>query len=471
MSSSALLAQNNRIPAKGSAVHSHDDHFHAYEFTRHMVTRRNFLRQSASALAAGLVAPAVWGHNSPYAGSVSANDRIRVGLIGCRSMGWGDLSDLLVHPEVDCVALCDVDRKILESRAEDLKKMRDRTPDLYGDYRKLLDRKDIDAVVIGTPDHWHCLQMVDACAAGKDVYVEKPIANSIAECDAMVTAARKYNRVVQVGQQQRSGKHWHEMKQYIDSGKLGKIARVEVWANFNYGALSLPVPDSPVPEGVDFDMWLGPAPKRTFNEGRFHGSWRMFWDYGGGLVTDWGVHLLDMALWGMDVKGMPDRVLAAGGKFAFPRNVPETFDTLSVIYEYKDFLIQWSNVAGTETGPYDRNYGLAFKGTNGTLVANRESWEVIPEGDKAEAVRVMPDHQDRKSHIADFLACMKTRNYDTACTIENGSLCAGHAHLGNISARVGAALVYDDRKKTFNNKEADRLLKPAYRSPWKFPAL
>ncbi|MDR1098105.1 MAG: Gfo/Idh/MocA family oxidoreductase [Tannerella sp.] len=437
-----------------------------------MVTRRNFLRQSASTVAMGLVMPsAVWGSKRPGADFVRANDKIRMGLIGCRNMGWGDLSDCLLHPDVDCVALCDIDRKLLENRGGEIRQLRGNAPDLYGDYRKLLDRKDIDAVIVATPDHWHCLQMVDACAAGKDVYVEKPIANSIAECDAMVAAAKKYGRVVQVGQQQRSGNHWHEMKRYIDSGKLGKIARVDVWANFNYGALSLPVPDSPVPEGVDFEMWLGPAPERTFNKERFHGSWRMFWDYGGGLLTDWGVHLLDMALWGMNVKGMPEKVTGAGGKFAFPQNSPETFDTLSVIYEYKDFLIQWSNVAGTETGPYGRNYGLAFKGTNGTLVANRESWEVLPEGTKSEPVSSLPDHQDHKSHVSNFLTCMRNRDFNTACTIDNGSLCAKYAHSGNISARVGAALVYDSQKKVFNNKEANRLLKPAYRRPWVFPAL
>ncbi|MDR0743597.1 MAG: Gfo/Idh/MocA family oxidoreductase [Tannerella sp.] len=436
-----------------------------------MVTRRNFLRQSASTVAMGLIMPSVLGSNNPYTGFTGANDRIRVGLIGCRSMGWGNLTDFLLHPDVDCIALCDIDRKVLENRAGEVRQLRNREPDLYGDYRKLLDRKDIDAVIVGTPDHWHCLQMVDACAAGKDVYVEKPIANSIAECDAMVAAAKKYGRIVQVGQQQRSGKNWHEMKHYIDSGKLGKIVRVEVWANFNYGALSLPVPDSPVPEGVDFEMWLGPAPKRTFNNERFHGSWRMFWDYGGGLLTDWGVHLLDMALWGMNVKGMPEKVIGMGGKFAFPQNSPETFDTLSVLYEYKDFLIQWSNVAGTETGPYERNYGVAFKGTNGTLVANRESWEVLPEGNKAEYIRSLPDLQDHKNHVFNFLTCMRERSSDTACTIDNGSLCAKYAHLGNISARVGAALIYDDQKKTFNNKEADKFLKPDYRSPWVFPGI
>lgn len=436
-----------------------------------MISRRNFISHSASAIAAGLIMPSILNESSMFARSVGANDKINVGLIGCKGMGWSDLSDFLLHPDVDCVALCDIDKNILESRAADVKKLRGNQPTLYGDYRKLLDRKDIDAVIIGTPDHWHCLQMVDACAAGKDVYVEKPIANSIAECDAMVAAGKKYGRVIQVGQQQRSGNHWHEMKEYIDSGKLGKIARVNVWANFNYATILNPVPDKPVPAGIDFETWLGPAPQRTFNEKRFHGLWRMFWDYGGGLLTDWGVHLLDMALWGMNVKGMPNRVLSSGGNFAYPDNYAETFDTLSVIYEYDDFIIQWSNIAGTETGPYRRNYGLEFKGTNGTLVANRESWEVYPEQNKVEAVKSLPNYQDHKDHVTNFLDCMKSRNTETACPIDNGSLCAKYAHLGNISARVKSALIYDDVKKTFHNADADKLIKPEYRKPWKFPKI
>lgn len=436
-----------------------------------MLSRRNFIRHSASAIAAGLVMPSLLNENNVFARTVGANDKINVALIGCKNMGWADLSDFLLHPEVNCVALCDIDRNILGEKASELEKLRDKKASLYSDYRKLLDRKDIDAVIIGTPDHWHCLQMVDACAAGKDVYVEKPIANSIAECDAMVAAAKKYNRVVQVGQQQRSGNHWHEMKRYIDSGKLGKIARVNVWANFNYATILNPVPDGSVPAGVDFETWLGPAPKRTFNEKRFHGLWRMFWDYGGGLMTDWGVHLMDMALWGMNVKGMPNRVISSGGNFAYPDNYAETFDTLSVIYEFDDFLIQWSNIAGTETGPYGRNYGVEFKGTNGTLVANRESWEVYPEQNKIEAIKSMPNYQDHKDHVTNFLNCMKSREMNTACTIDNGSLCAKYAHLGNISARVKSALIYDDVKRTFNNAEADKLVKPAYRKPWKFPEL
>jgi predicted dehydrogenase len=385
-------------------------------------------------------------------------------------MGWGDLSNFLSHKEVRCLALCDIDSEMLSGRADEIDKKYGKRPDTYADYRKLLDCKDIDIVVIGTPDHWHCLQFVDACKAGKDVYVEKPLANSIAECDAMVAAAKRYNRIAVAGQQQRSGKLWHEMIEYLRGGKLGKISKVHVWGNFKYAGMAPLGPDTPVPQGVDFETWLGPAPKVTFNPHRFHGSWRMFWDYGGGLITDWGVHLLDMALWGMDVQTVPLKTLAAGGRFLLPDGGHETFDTMSVTYQFKDFLIEWENNAGVETGPYERHYGLLFRGANGTLVANREGWEVYPEGDRVLPVNVTPNGTDHAAHVTRFLECVKTRNPETPCTIENAALCAKYAHIGNIGVRIGAAaLVYDDRARTFDLAEANPYIRPAYRSPWKFP--
>jgi len=431
------------------------------------VTRRNFIK-STTVLAAGAAMP-VWA-------KTSANDKINVGLIGCKNMGWGDLSDFLLHSDVRCVALADIDQNILTSRAEELEKKQGVKPDVYGDYRKILDRKDVDIVIIGTPDHWHCLQFVDACKAGKDVYVEKPISNSIAECDAMVAAARRYNRIVQVGQQQRSSGHWKEMVDFLRSGKLGNIGHVHVWANFNYAAMQPPVPDTRVPDGVDFETWLGPAPARTFNPQRFHGSWRMFWNYGGGLMTDWGVHLLDMGLWGMDVKTVPLKTSAYGGKFLSPNGAHETFDTQMVTYQFDKFIMTWGNVAGTETGPYGKNYGLYFRGANGTLVADRDNWEIYPERDRNRAAKVpemtvKADYQDHKLHVTNFLECVKTRNSQTACTIENGSLCAKYAHLGNITARTALSLTYDDVRKKFDRTEADKYIQPVYREPWKFPVV
>lgn len=432
-----------------------------------MTTRRDFLRISASALAASVIMP----HSLKSQASVSKgapSDQLRLALVGCRSMGWYDLTDLMNHPGMYCAALCDVDSKVLESKAAEAAKLWGNRPDTYTDYRRILERKDIDAVVIGTPDHWHCLIMTDACSAWKDVYVEKPAANSIAECDAMVAAQKRYGRVVQVGQQQRSSKLWHEMKRIVDSGELGHVGRVNVWANFAYAAIRSHAQDGPVPEGVDFDMWLGPAPKRSFNASRFHGSWRMFWDYGGGLVTDWGVHLLDMALWGMNVDGMPSKVMAVGDNHAYPDNFAETFDTLSVLYDYPGFLIQWSNVA-VESGPYGMNYGLEFKGTDGTLVVNREKMELYPQGGNRPVQQWKPSNNEHLDHTSDFIDCVRSRRFDTACTIQNGALCAKTAHLGNIAAKTGVALTYDDARRTFHNKAANRLITPTYRAPWKLP--
>lgn len=435
-----------------------------------MVTRRDFLKKMGALAMAGAVSPSLVNAKSPKASVMGANDRINIGLIGCNSMGWTDLLNAVNVPGVECVALCDIDKNIINRRAAELTKNKGTKPELYGDYRKLLERKDIDAVIIGTPDHWHCLQLVDACVAGKDVYVQKPIANSIAECDMMAKAAKHYNRVVSVGQQQRSAKLWIEMKKFVDSGQLGHISRVNVWANFRYAAILNPAKDSEVPAHIDFDMWLGPAPERTYNASRHHGSWRMFWDYGGGLLTDWGVHLLDMALWGMKVDHMPNRVMATGGNWAYPDNFAETFDTMSVIYEFDDFVMTWNNTT-IESGPYGKNYGVEFVGTNGTLVANREGWEVYPLQGKCEAAKCSPDYQDLTLHHTDFYNCMRTRKMQTACTIDNGAMCAKYAHLGNISARVGSALVYDNEKQRFDNKEANKLIKPTYRKDWEFPKL
>ncbi|MEA4918895.1 Gfo/Idh/MocA family oxidoreductase [Proteiniphilum sp.] len=431
------------------------------------LTRRSFIKKSSYVAVAGLSIPAYL--KSAISG-VSANDKMNVALIGCRGMGWSNLMDFMPHKEVQCVALCDIDKSVLDSRGKELSGMQQTKFDLYNDYRHILDRKDVDAVIIGTPDHWHCLQFVDTCKAGKHVYVEKPISNSIAECDVMVAAAQKYDRIVQVGQQQRSARLWKEMVDYLHSGILGRIGRVHVWANFNYAAIPNRVPDSEVPEGVDFQRWLGPAPDRTFNKNRFHGLWRMFWDYGGGLMTDWGVHLLDMVLWAMNINSMPNSIQGSGGNFLFPEGAHETFDTQSVQYKFDDFMLTWENNAGIESGPYGKNYGIAFIGTNGTLVANRDDWQVYPERDKIASKTVKADYQDHKDHVTNFLSCVKNGDKKTACPIETGSLSAKYAHLGNIASRIkGVTLQYDDVKKSFNQPEANKYLKPSYRKPWVFP--
>jgi predicted dehydrogenase len=432
-------------------------------------SRRNFLHKTGSLVTAASLA------SFSSHGTASANEKLTVALIGCKGMGFYNLQDHLKVAGVECAALCDIDENILNARAADVLKLTGKSPKLYKDYRKVMDDKSIDIVIIGTPDHWHCLPMVHACEVGKDVYVEKPLANSIAECEVMVKAARKYNRVVQVGQQQRSGEHWKEAMDMIRSGKLGALRKVNIWSNFNYGIGQEVVPDEAVPAGVDFDMWLGPAPKRTFNRTRFHGSWRMFWDYGGGLMSDWGVHLIDMALWPKNITETPLAVVGSGANFAYADHAHETFDTQTVTYQMKDYLITWEHTAGLETGPYGRNYGLAFSCNDATLVIDRDGYELFPEqGKDGYKVPAIPKRQGRDSHfdhVNNFIECVKSRK-DPACPIENGRLVALYAHMGNIAVRTQSRLVWNETMKNFgSNTAANALITPAYRAPWKLPVV
>lgn len=221
------------------------------------INRREFLKKtSLSAAGAGLftiLPSSVWG------AKVAPSDQINVGLIGCRNHGFSILSHHLTNEGINCVALCDVDENVLNSRAEDVKDSYGQEPRRYKDFRRMLEQQDMDAVIIGTPDHWHCLNFVYACQAGKDIYVEKPLANTIAECDIMVRATSRYNRVVQVGQQQRSNLAFKESIDLVKDDVIGKLRKVNIWANFNYGIGATPAEDEPVPDGVDYDMWLGPG--------------------------------------------------------------------------------------------------------------------------------------------------------------------------------------------------------------------
>ncbi len=438
--------------------------------------RRGFISDTAKIIAAsaipGFVKPARAQNTSK---KIAAGDKIVLGLIGARGQGMADLRQALKQPGVECAAVCDVDAAVLTERTNDIEKMQGKPPKQYKDFRKLLDNKDIDAVMIGTPDHWHCYMLIAACQAGKDVYVEKPLANSIGECDLMVKAVRKYNKVVQVGQQQRSGDHWKTSMDMIKAGKLGQLRKSNVWANFNYGIGQPKVPDGPVPAGVDFDMWLGPAPQRSFNKARFHGSWRMFWDYGGGLLTDWGVHLMDMALWAKDITKPPISAVATGGNFAYPDHAHETFDTMSVSWQMPDHNIAWEHTAGIESGPWGRNYGLAFIGNDASIVIDRGSFDFFPEMQNGQyKVAAMPrqaGHDSHEAHVKNWLDCLKSRK-DPACPIETGRLAALYTHMGNIALRTNSRVEWNEAGKNFgNNTAANKLLIPEYRSPWKLPAL
>ncbi|MEZ4829970.1 MAG: Gfo/Idh/MocA family oxidoreductase [Bacteroidia bacterium] len=435
-------------------------------------SRRKFIQSTGIALS-GITLPGMAA--LPVVGKrLAPSDTLNVGLIGCRGMGAFDLKNHLKLDGVECAALCDVDSQVLADRTREIAELTGKTPANYADYRKLLEDKEIDIVIIGTPDHWHCLQMVDACDAGKDVYVEKPMANSIAECKAMVDAVQKYNRIVQVGQQQRSGKHWKAVVDFVQSGKLGKIRRVKVWANFNYGKGLEKAPDQNPPPELDWNMYLGPAPDQPFNPSRVHGGWRHQWDFGGGLLSDWGVHLLDIVLWAMDVKGAPRSVSATGGIRVYPDRAIETPDTLDVVYDMGDFTLSWEHNGGIQREQYERIYGIAFVGEDGTLVVNRESWQIYPEVREGKyAMEALPRQQGQNSyhaeHAANFVNAVRNRT-QPACTVREGYAAAFIAHMGNIAWRTGSRLVWDETKQGFaDNKPASQLIQPRYRKPWEMP--
>jgi predicted dehydrogenase len=434
--------------------------------------RREFLKDTALASAATIIPSAVW------ASKVAPSDTVGLALIGCRNRGFSVLKNHLGFDDVKCVALCDADENVLNERAAEIHNDFNQTPIRYKDYRKMLEQRDIDAVIIGTPDHWHCLNMVNSVQAGKDVYVEKPMANTIEECNVMVKAANYYDRVVQVGQQQRSNSVFIETMKHVRSGAIGSLRKVNMWANFNYGLGADPAMDEPVPKGVDYDMWLGPAPNRPFNRNHFHGTWRHFWPYGGGMFSDWGVHLIDMGLWVKDQVKAPQEVMTFATNNSSFEMKRDTFDTMNVIFPTKDFVLNYDMTAGVQRGPYPLMYGAAFIGDKGTIKSDRGKFELIPEWDSekeedmAEAKEFEVNNESSRDHARNFIDCIKSRN-TPVCPPEVGRAAAIHVHVANISARIREPyLVWDDQNNRFTNSErANSYIAPKYRAPWTLPVI
>ncbi len=442
------------------------------------MSRRRFLQQSAALASGGLLLSAL--DNQAFAifkNRIMPSDQINIGAIGIKGMGWSNLSAALKQPGVNVVALCDVDKSVLDSRMGDLAKMGVDTSKVktYGDYRKLLAQKDIDAVIIGTPDHWHALIMIEACQAGKDVYVEKPVGNSIEECRAMVAAQKRYNKIVQAGQWQRSQQHFRDAVDFIRTGQLGPIRTVKVWCYQGWMKPDPKVPDSAPPPGVDYDMWLGPAPKRAFNASRFHFNFRWFWDYAGGLMTDWGVHLMDYAVFGMNAD-VPKSVSALGGQFAYPELSQETPDTMGALYEFDKFNLIWDHAMGIDNGLFGRDHGIAFIGNNGTLEVDRGGWEVMEEKRSKEKVKVerkSPTDNGLLKHWENFVAAVRSRKAeDLNCPIQTGAHIATVCQLGNIAFRTQQKLVWDKAKERFTDEAVNKkYFGKEYHNGYKLPKI
>ena len=427
-----------------------------------MNSRRKFLQNSASIIGGTMLVSATTNNTfGILKNKIAPSDRLNIGAIGINGMGFSDLRSALKIPGVEVVALCDVDANVISKRIKDLDAMNVDTSKIktYGDYRKLLENKDVDAVIVGTPDHWHALIMMDACAAGKDVYCEKPVGNSIEECRAMVKAQQRYNKVVQVGQWQRSQQHFKDAVDYVQSGVLGNIRTVKVWCYQGWMKPGPVVPDTAPPAGVDYKTWLGPAATRAFNSSRFHFNFRWFWDYAGGLMTDWGVHLLDYGLLGMK-SPTPKSISALGGRFAYPELYEETPDTLTTLYEFDGFNMVWDSAMGIDNGSYNRDHGIAYIGNNGTLILNRGGWEVIEERQSKNKVSkpfVKSSDNGLDKHWENFVSVVKSRKKEELhCPVQAAAQVATVAQMGNIAYQSGKKLEWNAAKERFTDEAVNK---------------
>ncbi|KAA6325198.1 Inositol 2-dehydrogenase [termite gut metagenome] len=405
------------------------------------------------------------------------SDRVNIAVIGL-GMGCADMGGMLANDWVHCVGMCDVNQERLESQAADFKK---RFPGnagnikLYNDFREVLSNKDIDGVIIATPDHWHTYIFTEAIKAGKAIYVEKPVANSIAECNLMMDLQKKYKQVVTTGLWQTSQRYFLGANEILKTGVLGDVYKVQIFLCQSTNPSPL-VEDSIAPSTLNYDMWLGPAPQKPYNQARVQ-NWRSYWDYGGGQQTDWGVHWIDSAFDGLVALGLnnrtyPKAVFSTGHKHLDSFN--ETPSCLTTIFQYDNFHIEWTEQVAHL---YNRNQGVVWIGSKATLVCNREGYELIPEKKQdgtllTDRTQMVGKHEDRGiiDHTRNWGECIRKKSIETNSPIEKGAFGTILAHMANISFRTGTRVEYDPKTRKFvNNPSANAFINPVYRAPWKFP--
>jgi len=406
------------------------------------------------------------------AGAASgANDAIVIGLIGCGGRGRRVLSEFQKLPGVRVAGVADLHRGRL---AQGLKQAEGKAK-TYSDYRKLLEDKSIDAVIVATNGHWHALPSIDACAAGKDVFVEKPLATSIGEGRAVVKAARKYNRIVQIGTQQRSWEHYREAVEIVRSGLLGEISAVHVWDLENqYPGYGRPADCAPPPE-LDWDFWVGPSPKAPYNPNRYiHHYW--FFDYGGGWELDWAVHHYDIVHWAMDVYA-PIAAIGTGGRFGLVDDDREWPDTFVGACEYPPgpiakmgFLMNYTFRGVCRHTYHGARHGKSFHGTEGTLVLQRGGYQIYSEvRDKKKLIKEKDVPAGKENHAEVFLNCMRSRKRPEA-DVEIGHFASNPGHLMNIAMKVGRRIRWDPKaERVIDDPQADALVTKKYRKPWVLP--
>ncbi len=445
------------------------------------VTSRRALLKGGAALALSAAS---------YRRVLGANERVGLGFIGFGLIGKRHVLDFKARPDVDLVAVAEVHA----GRRDEAAATMGGSPRTHGDFRRLLDDKDVDAVVVSTPDHWHALMTMMACAAGKDVYVEKPLSLFVREGRWMVDVARRNKSVVQVGTQQRSGPHYQKARELIRGGHIGQVVSVRMWSYRNIMPGFGSPPDGDPPPELNYDLWLGPAPKRPYNPNRALYHFRWHWDYSGGQMTNLGQHSLDIVHWFLGATA-PKAVSSSGGRFAL-RDNGETPDTQDSLFEYDGRTASWSNREASRGSASPS--GLEFCGTRGTLSISRKGFTVTPDleiqpeavvprfgsahpvggpaatGDRGsskertEAIedRTGDEYDQFRRHAGNFLDAVRSRR-DPISDLESGHRVATACHLANLSLRLGRKLRWDpDRERIEGDAEADSMLERPYRAPW-----
>ncbi|MBC8002831.1 MAG: Gfo/Idh/MocA family oxidoreductase [Opitutaceae bacterium] len=444
------------------------------------MNRRQFIQGSAAALALSSL---------PSYSADFGDMKKRVGLIGTGWYGKIDLLRLIQVAPVEVVSLCDVDRTMLSDAADLVasRQLSKKKPRTYSDYRQMLKEKDLDLVLIATPDHWHALNMIEACKSGVDIYCQKPTSVDVVESQAMLTAARKYKRVVQIGTQRRSTPHLIEARdRVIKEGKLGKIAYVEICCYYHMRASTNP-PDTAPPENLDYEMWTGPAPMRPYNKLVHPRSWRAFMEYGNGIVGDMCVHMLDMVRWMMDL-GWPTSIDSAGGILVDKASKANISDTQTATFDFPEVKVVWTHRSWGDAPDPKYPWAAVFYGDKGTLKAGVNGYDFYPRGKTESTIKGEPlfeyekfpedkTEKDLERHVAsavrvhmkDLLSNIATRGKPVA-DIEQGYISSASCILANISMQLGRSLKWDPIKgRVVGDDDANKLLRRKYRSPWTHP--
>jgi len=441
------------------------------------ISRRGFLDQSVKGGLTAALGSVAMGANGKV---VAPSDKVVLGVMGVGGRGTQLTGFFASRPDVEIAYICDVNAKRLPGAVKVVEEKKGKTPKAIGNFQRILEDKNVDAIVCATPDHWHSLATVLACQAGKDIYVEKPASHDIWEGRKMVEAARKYKRVVQVGMQNRSGSYCASARELIQSGKLGSVHLVRVHNMLDRAPVEN-TPDGPPPDGFDWDMWLGPGPQRPYNPKYFR---RVFWDFNGGIITDDGVHQLDLAR-AVTGLGFPRTAHHAGGKLHFKdiAQTPDTsivsfdYDGLTLIFEetwWTPYMVKVPNNIRESTTEFPDWYPFIgtrteIHGTEGMMILGRHGggWQVFDRDGKKIASDKQTFSAMQAAHVENFIKCIHSRKHPNS-DVEQGHISAALCHMANISYQLGnRKLVFDSNKECFvDDPDANRYLKRTYREPW-----